>query len=368
MKSSTFFPRHRSFWIYHLIGLLAVASIDSFTILFAPHLAGFKLWSGWVLWPPLFTLATLGFRWLYQHKGLNSKSVLQLVPVIIIYSAICAVIVSITICGFLLPVFWQDFVPSEAAASGDTNLLKLGLPIATGAALSGQVFIVAWAFIYVSIIQNRKARERELQAIELQNSLKEAQLSTLQNQLNPHFLFNALNNIRFVIHEDATTADRMLTALSELLRYSLSTSEQTKVLLSKELAMTQRYVDLIKLQYEDKLQFELIKQLDDNFLYVPPMSVQTLVENAVKHGLELLPKGGKITLEITNNPSTTSMWCLSVSNPVPEKKAVQPNNNTGTGLKNIRRRIALVFGEQAELKTEALPNQFIAQLTLPKEE
>lgn len=364
-----FFPKDRTFWLYHCLGLLAIASIDTFTILFAPHMAGFKLWSSWVLWPPLFTLAVLSFRWLYQNHGLFKKTTGQLIPIVIIYATLSAMFAAVVITSLLLPFFWQNMVSPDLAASGQVNLLKVGLPIATGATLSGQLFVIAWTLIYISIIQSRKAREQELHNVRLQNALKDAQLTTLQSQLNPHFLFNALNNIRFVIYENAEVADRMLTSLSELLRYSLSATSQSQVPLSQELAMTIHFVNLIKLQHEDKLHFDLQVNVDDSALSVPPMSIQTLVENAVKHGLELLPQGGTIAVRIQPSFHIDSHWEVTVTNPVPSARQVSSKDmhHTGTGLKNIRHRINLLFGENAKLETQQPPDQFIAKLTLPKE-
>jgi sensor histidine kinase YesM len=369
MNKKSFIPSDKIFWLYHGAGLLALAAIDSLTIMLAPHMAGFKLWSSWVLWPPLFTLAVLSFRWLYhRYFAFFQKPIAKLIPIMVGYATITSVIATTIITVILLPFYWQSFVPPELVASGQINLVKLGFQIVVGAALSGQLFIIAWIFIYVSIVQNRNARAQELSNEKLQTSLKEAQLATLNSQLNPHFLFNALNNIRFVIYEDARRADRMLTVLSELLRYTLNSSNQTLVPLEQELAMTQRFVDLVKLQYEDKLQFSVINKLTNQSLNLPPMSIQTLVENAVKHGLELLPKGGAINVELGDVLESSDKWQITIANPVPEGPVVQNNNGTGTGLHNIRHRISLLFGSDARLETSMHDGFFVAKLVLPKGE
>ncbi len=357
------------FWLYHGSGLLALAIIDSLTIFMAPQMAGFKLWYSWVLWPPLFTFAVLTFRWLYhRHFNFFQKPITKLIPTIVGYATIVSAIATTIITTILLPFYWQSFVSPELVVSGQISLVKLGTQIIVGAALSGQLFIVAWIFIYVSIVQNRSARAQELNNEKLQSSLKGAQLATLSNQLNPHFLFNALNNIRFVVYEDARTADRMLTVLSELLRYTLNSSNKTLVPFEQELAMTQKFVDLVKLQYEDKLQFSVTNKISVSELMLPPMCIQTLVENSVKHGLEYLPKGGLIRLEV-DNAGESNAWQITVTNPVPDESVVKCNDdqNTGTGLSNIRHRIGLLFGPRARLETVKEEGMFMAKLIMPRE-
>lgn len=369
MNKKNFFPKDKIFWLYHGSGLLAIAIIDSLTIFMAPHMAGFKLWSSWVLWPPLFTFAALTFRWLYyRYFNFFQKPIAKLIPTIVGYATIVSAIAATIITTILLPFYWQSFVPPGLVATGQISLVKLGTQIIVGAALSGQLFIVAWIFIYVSIVQNRNARAQELNNEKLQSYLKEAQLATLSNQLNPHFLFNALNNIRFVIYEDARTADRMLTVLSELLRYTLNSANKTLVPLEQELAMTQKFVDLVKLQYEDKLQFSVTNKISVSELMLPPMSIQTLVENSVKHGLEYLPKGGTISINI-DAADEPNLWKITVVNPVPDESVIQCNDsqNTGTGLNNIRHRIGLLFGSSARLETVKNKEMFVAKLILPRE-
>lgn len=366
MNKNRFFPSDKYFWLYHSAGLFALASIDSLTIFLAPHTAGFKLWSAWVIWPLLFTFAVLLFRWLYRrHASYLQKPPTQLIPVIVVYAGVASALAAAVITLILLPTYWTAFVPLEAVSNEQLNLTRLGFQIAIGTALSGQLFIMAWIFIYVSIVQSRQAREQELQNAQLQGSLKEAQLATLNSQLNPHFLFNALNNIRFVIYEDVQNADRMITVLSELLRYTLNSSRQTLVPLEQELAMAQKFIDLIKLQYEDKLRYSVTNTLSNPPYYAPPLSIQTLVENAVKHGLEFLPQGGEISIDLSD-VSRLDACQIIISNTIPAQPANSNRQNTGTGQNNLRHRIALLFGEGAKLETYECDGLYQAKLILPR--
>jgi LytS/YehU family sensor histidine kinase len=194
--------------------------------------------------------------------------------------------------------------------------------------------------------------------------LREAQLSSLANQVNPHFLFNALNNIRFMIHENPKYADRMITELSEMLRYSLESSKKDKVMLSEEIAMIEHFIDIVKIQLEERLQFSMAIPQSLYPYLVPPMMLQMLVENAIKHGLDNLRKGGRlhiagredkndIVFDITNDSTT-------VHNKLQE--------NMGIGLNNIEQRLKLLYSDQASLSVTKSENEFSVLIRLPKEE
>ncbi|MEL7163661.1 MAG: histidine kinase, partial [Bacteroidota bacterium] len=128
--------------------------------------------------------------------------------------------------------------------------------------------------------------------------LAEAQLAKLTNELNPHFLFNALTGIKGLTREDPTRARSAIDRLAELLRYSLRRSTQPLVPLAEELAIIDEYVALEQMRLEERLTF--VSELPDGYeaCHLPPLSLHTLVENAVKHGIALLPAGGTIRLQL----------------------------------------------------------------------
>jgi LytS/YehU family sensor histidine kinase len=121
----------------------------------------------------------------------------------------------------------------------------------------------------------------------------------LASQLNPYFLFNSLNNIRFMLHENASLADSNIVALSEILRYALESAQHTKVRLSRELDIVRRYVEIVRAQYEDRLRFTLHAEPAHEACLVPPMALHLLVENAVKHGLDHLRDGGLLAVSVS---------------------------------------------------------------------
>ncbi|WP_281846982.1 sensor histidine kinase [Olleya namhaensis] len=221
------------------------------------------------------------------------------------------------------------------------------------------IYFMVWTVFYVAIkglMQLNRTREKRL---ELETSLKESQLNTLKGQINPHFMFNSLNNIRGLMLEDVNKARVMLTNLSETLRYSLTKSEVNAIALENELEMVENYVAISKIQFEDRLQF--ITDLDSNTLSckIPPMIIQMLVENALKHGISNLKKGGQVCLitkieEDQLNIIVSNSGVLNVA-----------QNSTQLGLKNIKQRLKLLYGASAMFNLVEIDNQVVATIKMP---
>ena len=150
------------------------------------------------------------------------------------------------------------------------------------------LLMFAWGFVYLTAY-----KFNELHQIEKENrQLKESQLNTLMGQLNPHFLFNGLNNIRSLMLEDVDKSREMLTNLADIIRYSLLSHKNTKTTLEEELEVVSRYIELAKIQYENRLQY--VCEVDESLLNheIPTLLIQLLVENAVRHGIDRSVEGG----------------------------------------------------------------------------
>ncbi len=158
------------------------------------------------------------------------------------------------------------------------------------------IYFIVWTVFYVAIkglMELNKSRETRLQ---LESNLKESQLNTLKGQINPHFMFNTLNNIRGLMLEDVHRARNMLTSLSETLRYSLTKSDVNSIALEDELEMIYNFMEISKIQFEERLQFETNIDKTSLNVQIPPMIIQMLVENAIKHGISKLKDGGTVSL------------------------------------------------------------------------
>lgn len=358
-----FFPRNREFWLYHGCVLVGISVITIMTIL---------LWSdaiavnilGTATFLPLFTLTVLYFRWLYKTTALQSLSMAKLVPVIITYGTVFGFLVAAIIdIVVLLPFFWNEIFSKTTIINSTNTAFNVMVRFVIVQGLQFQLFICLWIFTYHGITTNRKMKEAELRYLRSQNKLKEASLSNLTNQLNPHFLFNALNNIRFMIHENSDSADKMITSLSDILRYSLESSKQEKVYLSQEIEIIERYIAIVKTHLEDRLHFSMSILPIHYTCLIPPMALQMLIENAVKHGLDHIRHGGKLVI---SSYEKENKLIVIVTNDLPKRPST-PIHNTGIGLNNIKQRLHLLYGDDAELTFSRTDNQFSVQMLLPKE-
>ncbi|HEX7137053.1 MAG TPA: histidine kinase, partial [Vicinamibacterales bacterium] len=187
------------------------------------------------------------------------------------------------------------------------------------------------------------------------------QLRALRAQLNPHFLFNSLNSVRSLITENPRLAATMVTGLADILRYSLASDRYKTVPLADEIAIVDEYVGLERARLEDRLRVERVVDPAALGARVPPMLVQTLMENAVKHGIAPSPTGGLVRLEahLVNGQVE-----IVVTNP---GRLDLSRGEGGFGLHNARERLRLLYGELASLTLHDDGSQTRAAVTLPME-
>jgi LytS/YehU family sensor histidine kinase len=215
-----------------------------------------------------------------------------------------------------------------------------------------------WLMVYFALHARRQRDAREL---ELTLDARNAQLDMLRAQVNPHFLFNCLNSLRALIAENPERAASMVTSLSDLLRYSLQSDRTHTASLAEELAIVDEYVSLERVRFEDRLRFE--RSLDPAALEarVPPMMVQTLVENAVKHGVAALPQGGVVRVRAAIDGHSMT---ISVSNSGTMRHEYDEG---GHGLRNTMARLRLLYDHHASFSLTDASGETVATVTLPFE-
>lgn len=216
-----------------------------------------------------------------------------------------------------------------------------------------------WIVMYTIYKTTSQIKNNKMDRMEIENTLKDSQLNALKGQINPHFMFNSLNNIRGLILENPEKSREMITRLSEMLRYSLTKNEVTKIALEEEIEMVENFIEISKIQLEERLNFTSDIEKSTLKLQIPPMIIQMLVENAVKHGIAKLKDGGQITLEtkLENNNliilvSNTGMLTIE-------------KDSTQLGIKNIEKRLQLIYGENALFKLQEIENEVVAKIIIP---
>jgi signal transduction histidine kinase len=192
----------------------------------------------------------------------------------------------------------------------------------------------------------RRYRERELRASELEKLLAQSRLQALQSQLNPHFLFNALNSIGSLMHKDVDAADRMLVRLSELLRLALENVDTQEVPLRDELEFLRRYLEIEQVRFGPRLQVEFDVPDDLLSAHVPNLLLQPLVENAIKHGIAPRRQVGRIQVRAWREDANLNLLVKDNGTGKPP----QSTTGAGLGLANTRARLEHLHGERHRLE------------------
>jgi sensor histidine kinase YesM len=243
--------------------------------------------------------------------------------------------------------YWRSFAAS----------FKIALVLSIGA--------VTFAVNYERMRSRLQVSALELKNKELerQRALKlatDARLSSLESRMRPHFLFNTINSVSSLIPEDPKRAERMLTQMANLLRFSLDSSQTGLVPLEREMKIVEDYLDIERARFEERLKYEISVEPDLNFACVPPLALQTLAENAVKYAVSARRQG-----------ATIRIWAMAEDgNLVLEVGDDGPGFRitalpSGHGLHNLQERLAVVFGEKARLEISSTPEGASVRIEMP---
>ncbi len=215
-----------------------------------------------------------------------------------------------------------------------------------GNVLFDSPLIFIWTSIYFIWHYVELGRKTEVQKVKLESLVKELELKTIKSHINPHFIFNALNSIRALVDENPDRARTAITELSNILRSSMQTEKMELAPLEKELNIVKDYLALEHIRFEDRLRIEYDIDEDTMDQPVPPMMLQTLVENAIKHGISKHKEGGivRVISDFTNNHHE-----LIVQNTGHLNGAVEDMID-GFGIKSTRNRLKILFGDKASFE------------------
>lgn len=256
---------------------------------------------------------------------------------------------------FIIMFSLTKLIPTLAAGAQLTNWGSM-----LGYAMNYCIMLGFWCTIYLLRAEFYKRRNSEIAYWQVQAQLKENELQFLRSQINSHFIFNAINNLRSLVKEDPERARAGLADLSVLLRGLLQSDGQQLVTLRDELEWVRGYLALESLQFEERLQINI--QVDESLLAMklPPLVLQTLVENAIKHGIAARRSGGFLHINIARLNS--ERWQIKVINPPAEFQTNHQGNKIG--LRNARERLQIAYGEKAALRLD-IANEVTATLEMP---
>lgn len=338
------------YWLFQILGWGLFALINIFFAIIFDQLSEKMIFR-------LFFFIEVGL--LFSHlmretihrMAILMKSLQQQVIYFIVLTVVYAVLVALIRTPFELVCGLHSLSTSGTEAFQRLFFINFG-------PTSSLLFV--WNSIYFMYHYVMKSRKQQMDTLQLEALVKELELKTIKAHINPHFIFNALNSIRALIDENPKRARDAVTELSNILRSSLSADKAETVTFKEELKIVKDYLALENMRFEDRLHIEYDVDEETMNQQVPPMMLQTLVENAIKHGISKQVKGGlvKIISDIKG-----SYHLLSVQNTGYLNGGA---SRLGFGLSSTQDRLNLLYGDKARFEIKQLdPTLVEAKVLIP---
>jgi signal transduction histidine kinase len=339
--------QNRGYWTCQLLGWGGYGLVYFLAVLVPFHAAGPKQFVADLAYCSAGLLGTHLLRSRFKPGGSSEIPYSRLIPRLLAGALLVGALQALALDGTLALEGILDWRrPGEEMAI-------VGVTIFSSALLVG-----LWLAVYFSVQAVRRRRAAELDTLRAQVLLREAKLLSLQQQLNPHFLFNCLNSLRGMIDEDSRRAQEMVTRLAELLRSSLRQDHRSLISLEEELVTVNAYLELESVRFEDRLRIRRDIESGVGSAFVPPMLVQGLVENALKHGIAEMPDGGELEIHIRRSRDRLKVDICNTGNLHYEA--------AGIGTANARERLRLLYRESADLSlSEEPPGWVRATVSIP---
>ena len=289
------------------------------------------------------------YRYVIVRNNWLKLNTLQLVPRVIITTTAFAIVMQ----SMLFVV--ELFIGIADIARYSTNSILYNI-------FQIALLLFFWSLIYFLFHYIENYKKAEIANLKWEASINEIELNKLKSQLNPHFMFNAMNSIRALVDENPVKSKDAITQLSNILRTTLQMGKNKVIDFDEELKVVSDYLALESTRYEERLITSLhIDSLSKNF-QVPPLMIQTLVENGIKHGISKLTKGGILELITTVKNDTL---IIHIRNSGQLKETLE--SDSGFGIKNTLQRLQLLYGKAASLKiTNQDSTTVLTELIIPK--
>jgi hypothetical protein len=295
-----------------------------------------------------WTLAGYAISLIVQNYRPSAKNILNL------HFATMALAALFTFVA--LPWLLPSAVPATA---GYEDFLQQSLPVRFVIAWMQIIFVAAISWVGYFLQEQQENKKREADAERL---VKEAELTQLRQQLQPHFLFNSLNSINALMGSQPEQARHMVQQLSDFLRGTIKKDDRQRVTLEEEIRHLGLYLDIEKVRFGYRLHANLKIAEESKQLLLPPLILQPIVENAIKFGL--YDTIGEITIALQAK-AEENFLCVQVTNPF-DPATAQPRQGTGFGLASIARRLYLIYSQNNLLQTSSENNLFITTIRIPQ--
>lgn len=341
------------YWGIQLIGWTAYFL---FSILLLYSSNNFKLTFNLLLFGVLSVLASVflshGIRYIMLKYDVTTWKIKNIVVTTLLLSIAG---------GFLLDTFQYFLESSVITIDFIVNPIEddsFNWPSFLWAVSRSIILFMLWCGFYYAFIISERSREQEILNLKWEASKNEIELKNLRAQLNPHFLFNSLNSIRALIELSPDEAKKSVTQLSNLLRRSINLGKLRLIPLKEELDLVKIYLDLEKVRFEERL--ETVFEIDDKTLSceIPPLMIQTIVENGIKHGISKAIEGGKISIK---SELKQGALFVTISN---TGELIFKEDSTGVGISNTEKRLEIIFGKAAQFSIYQSGEQVVSEIRI----
>lgn len=339
-------------------------------------------------------LSKYSVYWIVQFFGWAIYTLLALVQLKLSGEDLTTEIVQTLVAVFLLGIFGTHLYRTIIIKIGwmDLRFKKLISRIIIGAILSGVIFqsifqciqfildpnykfelddaaqdtlswtllLFIWSALYFTFHFFEKFRTEEIKNLKWEAKKNEIELNKLKSQLNPHFIFNSMNTIKALVEDEPLKAKNNITKLSNILRNTLLMGKKEVIPFNEELNLVKDYLDLEHTRFEERLAIEYNIDASSANFSVPPMMLQTLVENGIKHGISKLPDGGILSISTVLKNRKLEISIFNSGNYVPKK------SSSGFGLSNSKQRLQILYGPEATINIENKNNGVLTTIIIPQ--
>jgi len=334
--NSTMTKKQKVYWTCQVIGwtFYTLVNLIFFKLSYDTNVKDILIY---MIWLPAGIAITHLYRYLLQRFHVMQLSILWQIPIVILFSMINSVL----------------FFSLTVGLAKITGIItyKVGLFAAVSTLVNLTGIFTLWSVIYFGFHFFENYKRTEIQSLKLEANTREIELNQLKSQLNPHFMFNSMNSIRALVDEDPKRAKIAITQLSNILRSTLMMHKNRFISLDEELALIKDYLELEHIRYEERLSFSFNVDPAIGYLQIPPMMIQTLVENSIKHGISKYPEGGSISISAQKQDQRVIIRIINTGQLSAETA------ESGFGVSNTTNRLELLFGNKATFNLANLDQQ-----------
>jgi len=343
--------KERLYWLLQLVGWGSFAFVIIILAYLSSGVSAVQVWAILVL--AVFNLISTHFlRYIVKEYNWFKLGIAQL----LFQSLLAMLVLSFinVVAQILINIVFGTLSPQE-----DFRVLVILANL-----FQAFLFYIMWSLLYFlfHFLDNYNT------SLKYEAKINEIRLNHLKSQLNPHFIFNALNSVRALVDEDPIKAKSAITRISNMLRFSLMMDKKQTIEFGEELNIVKDYLELESIRFEERLNISYIIE-DESFSYrIPPMMLQTIVENAIKHGISNLVKGGIIEIKCREGLNDDLYIQVKNSGKLDQTPSLKSKGYEGNGLSNTVQRLKLIYGGQASFRIFNTGNQFvITEIKIPKQ-